>query len=66
MSLNISDEWNQKIDILEGAFKSYKLKFKALNSQYKTLTTHNEALQKKVCDLEAKVKDNEEVRQLSL
>ena len=47
-SFNISAEWIKKIDLLEGAFKSFKAKFTSLRQVNLYLTNDNEELHKKI------------------
>ena len=40
--MNISTDWAKKIDLLEGAFKSIKIKLTSLRQVNFTLTTDNQ------------------------
>ena len=64
-SMNLSSEWSKKIDILEGAFKSLRVKCKGETQACKSLLETNEELKRKIDLLEKKQKDNDEVRLLT-
>ena len=63
-SVNISAEWTKRIDILEGAFRQFRIKHGSLTSRCSSLELEVEGYRENIRVLQLEAADNEEVRLL--